>query len=82
LWLNFLQSFWRKTLKNVGFWQKLAPTLLKTKKWRKSKNIEFEHFAIPMMYLVKQLLFFGWRVFQVLQECFYAKSWKILFVMV
>jgi hypothetical protein len=29
---NFLQIFWRKTLKNVGFWQNLAPTLLKKQK--------------------------------------------------
>jgi hypothetical protein len=29
---NLLQILWRKTLKNVGFWQKLAPTLLKQKK--------------------------------------------------
>jgi hypothetical protein len=59
---NFLQMFWRKTLKNVGFWQKLAPTLLKQKKkWKKGKNTDFAHFAIPMMYLVTQFVF-GWRV--------------------
>jgi hypothetical protein len=46
---NFLQVFWRKTLKNVGFWQKLAPTLLKQKKWQKGKNTDLNTLPYPFV---------------------------------
>jgi len=71
---NFLQVFWRKTLKNVGFWQKLAPTLLKQKKWQKGKNTDLNTLPYPF---VTQCFFGGGELFQVLQKCFNGKVGKL-----